>query len=74
LNRQQSRQSSKAMKKRFSKMSVAEFENTINNIIFRAQEEVMEVYREALHERFGFGPGRMERLMVGVMKRLEARE
>jgi len=55
-------------------MSVAEFENTINNIIFRAQEEVMEVYREALHERFGFGPGRMERLMVGVMKRLEARE
>ncbi|MZQ74927.1 MAG: hypothetical protein GT589_02070 [Peptoclostridium sp.] len=73
MNRQQSRQSSREMQKRLSKMSTAEFEGTINNIIFRAQEEVMEAYREALHERFGFGPGRMEKLMVGVMKRLEER-
>lgn len=71
MNRQQSRQSSREIQKRLSKMSTAQFENNLNSMIFRAEERVMEAYRMELKESFGFGEKRMTKLLCGIMKRLE---
>lgn len=70
LSRAERRRFSKDLQKRVSKMSINEFDTTLNQVVYSTQDEVMRAVKQALSSELGVGDKRYERVKKEVFRLL----